>query len=443
MSALILPKVLYLLATANRRLYWDKEKIQRYQEKHLRSVVRYAYNFVPFYHEKYRAAGIDPNDIKRIQDLSKLPIVKSDEFKKQVPSQLVSKEFEIEKLKKVSTSGSTGKPLVVHINRSEDAWRKAIYMRANISCGQRPRDHWVVLTAPCHFHDTTGLQRKLGIFAQTVVSLFESTDQKIRQVEEARPDVLDGYSSSLLLLAKVAEQQNLTTIQPRLMFGSSESIAPRSRRYLEKVFGAPFYDQFGCSELDRTAWQCPRKQGYHMDVDSVITQFIGKDGGEVALGEPGEVVYTSLFNYSMPFIRYAIGDVGVPSEEDCSCERGLPLMKVVEGRQDHLLPLPNNRVLSPLFFAHLMDYFKYNYNVEQYFLRQRKLDFIEVNIKKRTDVVDDQTMASELKYYLESNFMPEESYGVRFEVIILDEIPIPKTGKLMAVFSDLKKDDLK
>ena len=60
------------------------------------------------------------------------------------------------------------------------------------------------------------------------------------------------------------------------------------------------------------AWQCPECQEYHIDADALILQFLDKSGEEVSAGENGEIICTSLFNYAMPLIRYAIGDVGIP-----------------------------------------------------------------------------------------------------------------------------------
>ena len=67
-----------------------------------------------------------------------------------------------------------------------------------------------------------------------------------------------------------------------------------------------------------------------MDVDSVITEFVDDDGEDVALGGKGEIIFTSLFNFAMPLIRYAVGDVGIPSDDERPCVRNLPLMEVIE-----------------------------------------------------------------------------------------------------------------
>jgi len=428
-------RILYYLAKAMKRPYWDRDRLRTYQEKRLRSVVEYAYNFVPFYHEKFRKAGVIPSDIKTLEDLAKLPIVRKDEMRHENPRKLVSMEFDINKLKIERTSGSAGQPFVTYMCGVEDDWRKSIYMRANMSCGQKLRDRWVVITSPHHFKDTTSIQRRLGIYAQTCVSIFSSVDEQIGLINEARPDVLDGYSGSLLLVAKEVDRRGLKTIRPRIIFGSADLMDVASRQFMEKVFEAPYYDQFGCAEVDRTAWQCPEKIGYHMDVDSVITQFVDDEGNEVSVGERGEIVYTSLFNYAMPFIRYAVGDVGVPSDEKCPCGRTFPLMKVVEGRKDSLLLLPDGRLLSPMVFRIAVS--RFFEKIMQYRVVQKKCDLFEIYIKKKDDSVDEKVMETELVAYIKK-MIDTDACEVKFEVKFVEDIPLSKTGKLMAVVSELE-----
>ena len=431
-----LPKVLYYIYRANRRLNWSKQKLEKYCDKRLRAVVRYADHFVPFYHKQFRDAGVDVDEIRSIGDLSKLPIIKKAEFKRQDPRCIVSSEYDLNKLKRVRTSGSTGTPFEVCVNPEEDAWRKAIYMRANMYCGQKPFDRWVVLTSPTHFGDTTGIQRKLNFFAQNCISLFESTDSKIRQIQAAKPDILDGYSGSLFLLAKELKRRGLQTIRPKLMFGNAEFIDVESRRFMEDVFGAPYCDQFGCAETDRTAWECLEREGYHLDVDSVITEFVDEHGEQVASGKRGEVTYTSLFNYSMPFIRYSIGDIGIPSDDSCSCGISLPMMKSVEGRRDAFLSLPDNRILSPMVFNFAVSRFKYYNDIDQYQIRQKRIDFFEVNLKMHHFSVKAKAMEHEFENHLR-NFLDLSKYNMEFKISFVEEIPLSKTGKLRSVWSDL------
>ncbi|TRZ79963.1 hypothetical protein D4R86_05100 [bacterium] len=162
----------YYLFGAVRRANWRPERLREFQEKRLRFVVRYAYDFVPFYHRKFRESGIFPGDIKNIVDLKKLPIITKDEFRSVSFSERVSREFVGEKLRILQTSGSTGRPLKICLTEAESDWRKAIYMRANILCGQMPRDRWVAITAPHHFGSVPHWQRILGLYSQTSLSVF-------------------------------------------------------------------------------------------------------------------------------------------------------------------------------------------------------------------------------------------------------------------------------
>jgi len=431
-------RVTYYLAAALRRLYWRKNMLRRFQEKRLRSVVNYAYRFVPFYHEKFKEANVSPDDIKTLDDLSKLPVVKKDTARLVDPYRLVSVQFNLQGLKIVRTSGSTGKPFQVYLSRAEDDWRKAIYMRANISCGQKPRDRWVAITAPHHFGDTTRLQQRLGVFARLNIPVSSGLASQIQLVKEAKPDVLDGYSGSLLLLAREIERRKLETINPRIIFGTAELIDDRSIKIIENVFNAPFYDQFGCVEVDRTAWQCPERVGYHMDIDSVIMQFVDSEGNDVSSDERGEVVYTSLFNYAMPLIRYSVGDIGQYSLDECPCGRMLPLMKVLEGRKDSFILLPNGQLLSPRAFTVAMSMFKRYQDIEEFRIVQRRQNYIEFFIKTvhAQDTVERQVLEKELDAHIQKT-LDLQRLGVTISIKHMDEIHLSKTGKLTAVLSEV------
>jgi phenylacetate-CoA ligase len=420
-----------------RRLHWSEQKLKEYEEKRLRTVIRYAYEFVPFYHEKFKIAGVSPSEIRDLDDLTKLPIVKKDELRNVDCSKLVSKEYSIAQLRVLRTSGSTGTPFKSYVSQAEDDWSKSIYLRANVSCGQHPRDRWVFVTSPHNFASTTQVQRKLGIYSQDCVSVFNSVDEQLRLVREAKARVLDGYSGALFLLAKEVEKRGIEDVRPRLMFGSADLIDAHSRQHMEKIFGAPYHDQYGCSEVNRTAWQCPKRDCYHMDVDSVITEFVNDDGDRVSAGESGHIVHTSLFNFAMPFIRYSIGDVGIPSDEVCSCGRVLPLMKLVEGRRDSFVVLSDGRILSPRAFTVAMSGFESYDCIDQFRIVQRKPDVFDVLLKLKSSDPVEKVIEERLEsHFAKTLALPPETFV--FNVKFVDHIPLNESGKLMAVVSDVK-----
>jgi phenylacetate-CoA ligase len=349
---------------------------------------------------------------------------------------LTSDEFSVEKLECASTSGSTGRPFFTYLSNAEDQLRKAKLLRPHVICGQKMRDRWVEIAPPWHAQKITRLQSFLGIFVPRVVSVFDSPSTQLRAIERLRPDVLDGYSSSLFMLAEEMVEKGGSSVKPRLMMGGAELIESSSRKLIEDTFHAPYYDQYGSEEFQMLAWQCPAKIGYHIDADTLVMEFVDEGGQPAAPGEKGEVVCTSLFNRAMPLLRYAVGDVGVPSEQkSCECGITFPLMKVLEGRKEQLIVLPNKRRLSPLAIGDCMCAFKSFDRISQYRFVQKRIDSFEIMVKKRGDGVNNETFAAELVAHVRRVLgIPEASINVEF----FDELPLDKSGKIRKVVSELK-----
>jgi phenylacetate-CoA ligase len=421
-----------------RRAFWGRDRLREYQNRKLRNIISYAYENTAFYHAKFKQAGIRPEDVRTVEDLNKLPITRKGELRENV-NDVVSKEFNIADLTVQRTSGSTGKPLHVYITGAENEYRKAKHLRAQIALGQRPWDRWVTITSPLHFAETSRLQRLLGLYGIFAVSVFEDLATQVSKIEKLKPDVIDGYSNSILLLAKEIQRRELQTIKPKFLVSGAELIDASSRNYVEEVFGVPFYDQYACVEVERMAWQCREKSEYHIDADSLVMQFLDKNGEEVASGEEGEVVCTSLFNYAMPIIKYALEDIGVPSERtDCPCGRTLPLMKLMEGRKTSLLVLPGGRVFAPFAFMLAVWTFKHYGCIDLFRIVQRRKDLIVFKLKLNKCDVDEGTIGRELVAHVRKVLSISED-EMTFEVEFVDDIPLDKSGKFSIVVSELNQ----
>jgi phenylacetate-CoA ligase len=430
-------RIAYDIASLLRHTHWSREQLLDYQNRKVQEIVRFAFENVPFYHEKFLKLGIRPDDVRSVQDLNKLPIIRREELQEN-SGKLISSEFDQSKLKVVSTSGSSGKPLFTYLTKREDEFRKAKLLRPHIVCGQKPWDRWVLIEPTQHIKRLGGLQRVLSFYAPVFVSIFDDVAKQASAVEELDPDVLDGYSNSLFLLAEEAEKRGVKSIKPKFVMGGAELIDGASRRFVEKVFDAPFLDQYASEELQMIAWQCPERAEYHIDADSIVMQFVDENGEEVAPGERGELVCTSLFNYAMPFVRYALGDVGVPSEQACcACGRSFPLMKVIEGRKDSMIVLPSGRKVPALVFGWIMEFYKYYRNIYQYRIVQKRVDLLRVFIRKRDESFEGREMELELVRHMNKMLDLGES-EVTFEVEFVDEIPLDKSGKLRKVVSELE-----
>ena len=430
-------RLVYYLTNMQKLAYSGRATLREHQTKNLRKLVKYAYDYVPFYHEKLKQKGIEPNDIRTIDDLYKLPIVKKNEINRNFSS-IISREFDASHLHILSTSGSTGRPLRILISSAEDDYRKAKHLLANILCGQKPWDRYVAITSPSHFREVPKLLRALSFYDRTFVSVFDDVNTQISTISRINPKILAGYASSLLVLAKEVEKKGTKAIKPKFILSGAELLDGLSRQIIETVFCAPIFDQYAIMEFDRIAWQCPARLHYHMDEYALITQFVDRNGEEVAEGERGEIVCTSLFNYAMPFIRYSVGDIGIPSDDECTCDLTLPLMKVIEGRKDSLLTLPDGRLMSPRTFTVAMNMSRLIGNIDQFRVIQKETNYFVLYIKTKSEKIDEAIMKNELVKHLEKmlNVSREE---VTFDVRFQDIIPFDKSGKFSAVVSEIGK----
>jgi len=423
------------LGDMRRRAYWNPSKLEEYQNRRLRRVVRYAFEYVPFYNRLFRESGVTPEEIKTKSDLNRLPTVSKNQIR-QGKSDMLSRNFDAKSLRTVSTSGSTGEPLFLYLSESELEFRKAKHLRANISLGQKPWDRWITLTGPQHIAKTGKLQRLVGLYVPITVSVFDDVSTQISILESIKPQVLDGYSSSLLLLAREVEKKGVRTIKPKFVIGGAELSDEFSRNYIAKTFGVPFYDQYGSVEFERMAWQCLERKMYHIDSDALIIQFLDKNGEEVSPGESGQIVCTSLFNYAMPLIRYSLGDVGIPSDETCACGRSLPLMQMVEGRKDSLMVLSSGQVMTPRAFTVAMHEFRHYNQIEQFRIVQKELDRFEFSLKMKDNSFEKDIIKAELSSHLRTIF---KGNTLVFEIGFVGEIPLDRNGKLTTVFSEVSK----
>lgn len=166
---------------------------------------------------------------------------------------------------------------------------------------------------------------------------FEMSAQKvdsfIRQIQAIRPKMLFGYPSALSHIAVHAEKNGtmLNNLGIKVAFVTSERLYDYQREKIETVFGCPVANGYGGRDAGFIAHQCPAGN-MHITAEDIIVKIIDKEGQVLPHGEAGEIVITHLATRDFPFIRYRTGDVGFLTDAQCSCGRGLPLLKEIQGR---------------------------------------------------------------------------------------------------------------
>jgi phenylacetate-CoA ligase len=344
---LSVPRKLSYLAQAMATQWLPKAQLEALQMRRLRRVLEVAAD-VPIFREKWARAGVGPHDVRTLADLSRLPIVTREEVVAAWPKGILSREPRPDDVV-FRTSGTSGAFMQIAYGAEANDFLDAIYGRALFSAGYKPWDRiayfwWENADRPLRSYEHAGLMRK------HFLKVHADPRKQLEELIELQPSVIYHFPSALLLIAKLVEDGPLP-IHPRLIICHGELLTDDQQETLRRVFRCDVRNQYGAQEFNRMAWDCDRGTGLHIDADSVRIEIVRPDDSIASPGEEGELVVTGLVNTLMPLVRYRIGDVGKMLPEKCPCGRGLPLLKLTEGRRDDVLVMPDGRRVGPRTLA--------------------------------------------------------------------------------------------
>jgi phenylacetate-CoA ligase len=418
-----------------RRDQWhDQEYLKIKQFKRLKAILKYAYDYVPFYHSLFRSAGVKPEDIKSHEDLVKIPPVSKQDIRENYQD-FIARGLDASKLPSSFTSGSTGIPLRLVYDHLGRVRIGASERYPYVECGVKTSDNFITIWGRGSQTITFGRKyvKLLGSFSETIVPIFPP--EKLTLVlRKLKPDVINTFPSIISML----RDYDVSGINPRLIFTQGEVVTPHCRYVAKELFNSELFETYGSVEFGQLAFECEEHAGLHLITDIAYVEFISDDGEHVSSGETGEIIVTGLCNTAMPLIRYRIGDMGVSSAEDCSCGRKWPMVKSIEGRLNDFLVLPSGKRLSWLYILRHILYdkqFQRNiFYISQYQVVQEEKDKLVLKIAKKEKL--DTRVLEGIKGNIEKYFS-EIGEKVTVTVETVKEIPLEKTGKRRLFISKL------
>ncbi|MEM4345290.1 MAG: hypothetical protein QXX19_03020 [Candidatus Caldarchaeum sp.] len=335
----------------SRSQWLSRSELMSIQAEKLRAMVRHAYGSTLFYRKLY---GPNPPRVETTKDIKTLPILTKEHLRSVPLEERAATGIDLRKCVKKTTSGTSGVPVAVLDDPATAAYLEGMYLRRMWSYGVRP---WhkiarVVSGSPEKVYtenvaDVAGLWGGIRRRRVARLSLAEDVEKHIDFLKNG-VDVLVAYPTYFRSLREACETKDVR-LYFRIAVSAGEVLDSHTRKMVQDFFGAEVYDGYGCVEVAPVgglAWECPDRTAYHINIDSVVLEFL-KDGEEVSAGERGEVVATSLFRHATPIIRYMLGDIATPLDDECPCGRGLPLLKNVEGRVVDTLKIPGGGHISP------------------------------------------------------------------------------------------------
>jgi phenylacetate-CoA ligase len=417
--------------------WWPPEQLRELQNEKLRALIKHAYENVPYYHRVFQERGLADRDIRTIEDLSKLPVLTKDDIRRNFQA-LMANDFKKWRPVPAATGGSTGEPLRYYITLDTASINWAGMFRGWGWAGYRLGDKRATLGGSSLVPDKppTFLERARRIGERNLPLSAAGMDENkmaayVSKLKKYKPKFLYGYPSAIYTFADYLAGRGINDIRPQAVFTTAEVLLPHHRQGIEEQFGCKVFDQYGCYDGGAQALECPAHHGLHISAEKAVMEFVDGNKTPVAPGKVGEILATDLHNYAMPFIRYAIGDMGTLSTKPCPCGRGLPLLSSLEGRTTDRIVFSNGVVLSgPALTLVFKDC-----RIKQYQVIQKAGDRLLVKVVKGEGYTERDT-----EHFL-GIIKAHAGKSIGIETEFVDEILPTKAGKYKFIISDYQNQE--
>lgn len=305
------------------------------QDGKLAEILTYARRHSAFYRNRW-PAGSKIDNLTARSYLQSLPLVSKADLQDHADEMLAIPR--IRRVTRKTTGGSTGQAVTIVKDRRALGLEMAAtwlgYGWFGVHIGDKQARFW---------GRPSSVRRRMRTFGARLAtrridfSAFAFSDQDLerywRRCLAERPDYFYGYVSMIEAFASFVLRRGLDggRIGLKVIVTTSEVLGEPQRRLIQRAFGAPVQNEYGCGEVGAIAYECERG-ALHTMSENLIVEVLDEHGNRAAPGQEGQVVLTDLNNRAMPLIRYRVGDLAVLGTR-CACGRGFPTLEEVRGRE--------------------------------------------------------------------------------------------------------------
>lgn len=332
------------------RCEWSEEQMQQWQLQELRRLLVHAGATVPYWRRVFRELQFRPDAIQGIDELSVLPVT-TKKLLREHQAEFISEAFRSRRLVSRKTGGSTGQPLEFVVTGDEYELQMGACRRADYITGLKDGEVYTKLWG-------YGKPQTLGnLIAPLTGRIYLDAKDLSGDAVEAGLELMKrhdavclyGYASALWEYALLAERFGKKLPALRFVMSTAEKLHAHQRADIERIFGVPVRDFYGCHEVPRLASQCS-KGGMHWYSDVAVAE----TGFTNSANENRRILITSLQSWAMPLIRYDVGDTVEWSSSTCECGLPFPTIDIEVGKEHYILQLPEGvRVHSSLLYQPL------------------------------------------------------------------------------------------
>jgi len=374
----------------------SRDEIYTLQSARLAKMVDRVYHNVPFYRKKMQQMGIEPGDIRCVEDVNKLPFTTKDDLRENYPFGLVAvPQSEVTRVH--ASSGTTGKATVVAYTRKDIATWSECVARVLAMTGMTREDRIQISYGYGLFTGGLGVHYGAEHLGATVIPMSSgNTKKQITMMEDFGATVLACTPSYALHLAEAIEEAGmLDRIKLKTAILGAEPWTDNMRRELEKKLNINAFDIYGLSEVmgPGVAADCLEHKGLHVYEDYFLPEIINPETFQpVAPGEVGELVFTTLTKEALPLFRYRTKDLTSITYDKCSCGRTMARISKFKGRSDDMLIIRGVNVFPSQIEAALLEMGETSPHYMMVVDREDNLDTLEVLVE-----VDESYFSDEIR----------------------------------------------
>jgi phenylacetate-CoA ligase len=347
-----------------RRLpYQSPERIERLQRRRISAIVRHAFRSVPFYGEAMRTLGLLPEELRRAEDLARLPLLDGVTVRRDV-ERFTSRAVGERVAMRSSGSGLTHVRSVV--------WWDAPSQLAKLAIAERDRavvvrtlgrswglSHLYVLPEASVSLDLRSwwnarILTPRGLAERNVIPAERPFAEVADRIDEVRPDVVYSYGSFADRFFRYLNGSGRGLDAPGVWVYGGDMLPPDGRELIERGFHVPVLSTYQTVETGRLGFECEARSGFHLNVDLCAVRIVDDEGRDVEPGAAGEVVVSNLFNRATVLLNYRLGDRAVLATGPCPCGRSLPRLESLEGRVSEVVRLADGREVSSMILRNMV-----------------------------------------------------------------------------------------
>ncbi|MBW2056402.1 MAG: phenylacetate--CoA ligase [Deltaproteobacteria bacterium] len=347
--------------------YWDEKfetmplkEMQEFQLKNLQETLKWVYERVPYYRNKFDNAGVKPEDCKSLEDLARFPFTNKADLRDNYPFGLCAVPMH-EVVRIHASSGTTGKPITGPYTREDvDQWAECM-ARNLFAAGVRSSDVCQNAYGMGLFTGGLGFHQGAEKIGCTIVPASSGmTERQVLLMQDFGATVLFSTPSYALTIAEKAREMGIDMKGLPLRIGvfGAEPWTAEMRKEIEERMDIRAMEAYGLTEMGGpgTSFDCSEQSGLHINEDHFIPEIIDPVTEEVLPpGTQGELVFTAIRRRAMPLIRYRTRDITTLRREECACGRTLIKMDKVHGRSDDMLIISGVNVFPSQIESLLLD----------------------------------------------------------------------------------------